>query len=148
MTEPSRDFRRIAQKTAEAMLGVAMSQESVGDFHVALDRMFDAMTSSDRRQARAAFHIFNLSPLLYLEGKNFVGLDATKAERHLQRLGRSAIPPLRRLVRVLKTITAYAYYGGRATWSDIGYDGPWVGRIAIEKLPDPVLLSDATKDVR
>ena len=46
---------------------------------------------------------------------------------------------LRRLHLSLRMMTQLAWYADPAHWDECGYDGPWLGRVAVERGPPPDL---------
>jgi hypothetical protein len=71
--------------------------------------------------------------------RSFAALGDTEARRVLDALGRSPLAALRRLHLSLRMMTQLAWYSDAAHWSECGYDGPWIGRVAVEKGPPPDL---------
>ncbi len=72
-------------------------------------------------------------------GRPFWRLDDTRARRLLRGFARSWLKPLRRLHFVLKMMTQFAYFSAEESWATVGYDGPWLGRVAVETLAPPQL---------
>jgi hypothetical protein len=70
-------------------------------------------------------------------GGRFAALGDRKARAVLDSLGRSRLKPLRRLHQSLRMMTQLAWYLDPARWPECGYDGPWLGRVAIESGPPP-----------
>lgn len=130
---------RIVHALVRAALGPVDPPPEATAVAAAVGRMLDDMFPADRRLTRLAFHLLNLSPAVYLRGRNLTGLTNGDAVHHFERLSASRVPPLRRLARIGKTIAAYAYYGLPEAWPKIAYDGPWIGRVVVESLPEPEL---------
>lgn len=59
-------------------------------------------------------------------GQRFTHMDPDAQDRVLQALATSALYPRRLSFLCLKQIGAMAYYQHRATWTHLGYPGPWV----------------------
>jgi len=70
-------------------------------------------------------------------GRPFTGLPIARARRLLAALECSRVAKIRRLHRILKMLTQYAWFLGEETWEACGYDGPWIGRLDIEVRPGP-----------
>jgi hypothetical protein len=45
--------------------------------------------------------------------------------------------PLRAAYTAVKALCMLAYWTREAAWPAMGYDGPWVGRVAVEVSPVP-----------
>lgn len=70
--------------------------------------------------------------------RRFSNLDLAARREHLERWGASRWLPLRCAFAALKTLALLAYYGCEGAWPAMGYDGPWVGRVAVEVSPVPL----------
>ena len=66
-------------------------------------------------------------------------LSRTDARAFLERLRLSRLRALRYLFFCVKSLFAMAYYTRPATWPAIGYDGPYLGRVAVTRLSPPPL---------
>ena len=131
--------RRILKALAEAALGPVEPELGDTEFYSAFDAIVASLPERDRRLLAVLIQVLQISPVLFLRGRNFTGLSPAAREEHLRRLATSRWGVWRRSVSVLRTLVGYAYYGQSAAWSKIGYDGPWLGRIVVEALPDPEL---------
>jgi hypothetical protein len=131
--------RRRVLALARATLGELEPEADAAGTIAALEALLDLMVARDRRLALLALRLANLTPVFFGRGTSVRRMQPAAAEAHMNRLARSRLPGWRRLARIVKAMLAYAYYGRPAAWPALGYDGPWVGRVAIERLPDPVL---------
>ncbi len=61
-------------------------------------------------------------------------LSRADARAFLERLRLSRLRALRYLFFCVKSLFAMAYYTRPATWPAIGYDGPYLGRVAVTRL--------------
>lgn len=134
-----KDNSAIYLKLARAILGSVEPDPSACDFLVQFQRMLDDLDPKDRRDLAWGIRVLNASPFFYGRWANFLTLKTEAAEAHLRRLSRSRIAGFRRLVSVLKTMVVYSYYGQEKAWPQLEYDGPWLGRIDVERLADPQL---------
>ncbi len=69
-------------------------------------------------------------PLAGIWGR-FSGLDRGRQVQYLAGWHDHWLPQIRTAARALKLIFAPLYFSDPATWTAIGYDGPWIGRIDV-----------------
>jgi hypothetical protein len=85
---------------------------------------------------RALLALLEWAPLL--EGRRrFSRLDLGARRERIERWARSRLLPLRAAHAALKTLALLSYYARPGAWPAMGYDGPWVGRLAVEVEPVP-----------
>lgn len=98
-----------------------------------------ARQPKDRRRllALGALALDWLPVLRY--GRRFRGLDAPRAEATLRFLSCAPLAPLRRLHAALKLMLQFAWYLDPGAQAETDYDGPWLGRVAVEVAPPPDL---------
>jgi hypothetical protein len=108
-----------------------------------LAAMVQRLPRDQRRLLRAGQAVLDVLALARF-ARPFSRLDDRGARYLLRALARSPFPPLRRLHSVLKMMTQFAYFAGEATWTAIGYDGPWLGRIDVPSAPPPRLEERAS----
>ena len=103
-----------------------------------LARMTGALARRERRLLGAGMLVLDAarSPRV---GRTFARLDDASARRVLDSLGRSRLSALRRLHQSVRMMTQLAWYSDPAHWEECGYDGPWLGRVAVEAGPPPNL---------
>lgn len=142
MRHLDRDRAEMLVALAESILGPVEPEVVASGFLEAADDLVGRLLPRDRMQIRVLLTFLRVSPLLWFARRNFTGLDQRGRGRHLARLAGSRIGLFRRAFNVAKTIVTYCYWGRAASWSGIGYDGPWIGRVAVEKYADPELLRE------
>jgi hypothetical protein len=102
----------------------------------ALARMVSALAPRERRLLRLGILVLNAISLAAGRAP-FRALNDAKARLVLDSLGRSFLSPIRRLHQSLRMMTQLAWYADPAHWAECGYDGPWLGRVAVERGPPP-----------
>ncbi len=128
--------RRVLLQLAHGLLGPLVPPPEDTRFLEAVSASVARLPLADR----AAFHlliaIHEVLPL-FARSAPLSELPSTARDAWLQGLARARLAPLRRAAAVARTLVAFAYYGQEQAWPAIGYDGPWIGRIDVERLPDP-----------
>jgi hypothetical protein len=104
----------------------------------ALARMTRALAPRERRLLRLGVFFLDFRAF-FAGGRRFSALGDARAAALLDSLGRSRLGPVRRLHQSLRMMTQLAWYTDPAHWAECGYDGPWLGRVAIESGPPPAL---------
>jgi hypothetical protein len=103
-----------------------------------LARMTGALAARERRLLRLGLFVLDLRSLA--SGlATFRKLPDARARAVLDALGGSRIAALRRLHQSLRMMTQLAWYADPAHWAECGYDGPWLGRVDVERGPPPDL---------
>jgi hypothetical protein len=82
---------------------------------------------------------------LFRYGARFSTLDAARAESTLRFLAGAPLKPARRLVAALRPLLQFAWFADAEAQERIGYDGPWISRVAIE-VGRPAVLTPARGD--
>ena len=96
----------------------------------------------DKRELR--WLLFSIEQLPRLSFRpRFSELPLAERERQVSAMARSRIEIRRRGLRVLRNLIYYCIYGQSETWSEIGYGGPWIGRVAVEPAPAPALRPES-----
>jgi hypothetical protein len=103
-----------------------------------LRRMTAALAPRERRLLGIGTRVLDLRSLLRF-GRRFRNLGDDAARKALDSLGASRIAALRRLHQSVRMMTQLAWYTDPAHWAECGYDGPWLGRVAVECGPPPDL---------
>lgn len=104
-----------------------------------LERMTAALAPRERRLLGLGLSVLDLRSRLRFF-RRFSRLGDAEARRVLDALGESKLAALRRLHQSLRMMTQLAWYADPAHWDECGYDGPWLGRIAVEAGPPPDLV--------
>jgi hypothetical protein len=100
--------------------------------------MTSALAPRERRLLGLGMRVLDLLSWTRF-GRRFARLDDAAARKVLDGLGASRVAPLRRLHQSLRMMTQLAWYSDEAHWADCGYDGPWLGRVPVERGPPPDL---------
>lgn len=108
----------------------------------ALDRMLDRLPAPERGRMRWLLWAIDRAPWLSLwRGpgwwRRFERLDLARRRLMLERWRGSRLAALRAAAGALKSVAMLAYYSRPAAWDLAGYDGPWLGRVAVEVAPVP-----------
>ena len=121
---------------AETVAGAAAGPD-VAD---AIDPFVRRMPDGDRRLLGALLlGIEYGAPAALVRLRRFSELDPSRRETWLRSWADSAIPLRRQGAAALKALGALAWYGREAAWADVGYDGPWLGRVDVPVHPAPEL---------
>ncbi|MBW3553958.1 MAG: GMC family oxidoreductase N-terminal domain-containing protein [Gemmatimonadetes bacterium] len=120
--------RRIFTAVAEAVAGAAAGP-AVAD---AIDPLIRRMPGADRRLLGALLVGLEYgSPSALIRLKCFSDLAPPQREAWLRSWADSALPLRRQGAAALKALGALAYYGREEAWAEVGYDGPWLGRVEV-----------------
>jgi hypothetical protein len=134
---------------AERLLGVAglvgTAPEQV-DVGRNVDALVAPLDADLRSQLRSALRVFEHGTYLFdLRRKRFTGLAPEQQEQYLAGWMNSTLGVRRTVFRVLKALVSAGFYQEPRSWPAVGYDGPWLGRIAVDPrgaAEDPVPLDD------
>jgi hypothetical protein len=130
---------RTLVRASSAFVGAGTpSAAELASLEAELARMTGALDPRERRLLGLGTSFVDLVARLRF-GRRFSRLDDGPARRILDGLGTSRVALLRRLHLSLRMMTQLAWYSDPAHWDECGYDGPWVGRIAVERGPPPDL---------
>ncbi|HUG39295.1 MAG TPA: GMC family oxidoreductase N-terminal domain-containing protein [Longimicrobiales bacterium] len=128
--------RRIFTAVAETVAGAAAGP-GVAD---AIDPFVRRMPASDRRLLGALLAgLEYAAPAALARLRRFSDLDPARREAWLRSWAASAVPLRRQGAAALRALGALAYYGREEAWADVGYDGPWLGRVDIPVHDAPAL---------
>ncbi len=86
-----------------------------------------SLPSRERWLCRGLFRTLEWETLV-THGHRFTHLTPEAQDEVLRGLATSILYPRRLVFAALKQIGAMGYYQHRATWTHLGYPGPWVGR--------------------
>ena len=128
--------RRILAAVIETIVG-AEPREDATDAAAAL---VSRLRAADRHLL--SLLLFGLeygAPLFTRRPRRFTGLDRDARESYLRGWVDSRFASRRQGIAGLKALAMLAHYGGAAAWADVGYDGPWLGRVHVPVLPPPDL---------
>jgi hypothetical protein len=125
----------VFQAVARAILGL---EDDAFDVAAEVDRLVVRMDRRVRRDIRWILRIFEHGTHLFdLKGPRFTRLDRDDQEDYLRGWMMSSLGARRLVFRGLKLLASLGYYGSEATWSRIGYAGPWLGRVEAAPLREP-----------
>lgn len=133
----------VVTQAAVRILGLPEdTQNDVGGF---IDGLLYELPPTSQRQARLMLrvvehgtHLFDLKP------KRFTRLSPADQDAYLRGWMESSLGARRVIFRALKTLAALGYYAQPDAWPAIGYDGPWLGRVAADsevEHEEPVALA-------
>jgi hypothetical protein len=91
-----------------------------------IDEELWSMAPDVRDEARRAIAVLEYWPLLSGRGARLTRLSPTERVEALTSAMARAPRPVARAATTLKQLCHLFYYASDATWSAIGYDGPWV----------------------
>jgi len=121
---------------AERLLGVAGllgSDPEQVDVGRNVDALVASLDADLRSQLRSALRVFEHGTYLFdLRRKRFTGLAPEQQQQYLAGWMNSTLGIRRTVFRVLKALVAAGFYQDPRTWPAVGYDGPWLGRIAVD----------------
>ncbi len=125
----SRKEFAVVTRAAVRILGLPDDRgDEIGGF---IDALLADLPSTTQSQARLMLrvvehgtHLFDLKP------KRFTRLSPAEQDTYLRGWMESSLGARRIVFRALKTLAALGYYAQPSAWGPIGYDGPWLGRIA------------------
>ena len=120
--------RRTFIAIAETVAGAAAGPD-VAD---AIDPFIRRMPRSDRRLLGVLLATMeHAAPAALLRLRRFSDLDPVRRESWIRSWADSAIPLRRQAAAALKALGALAFYGREEAWPEVGYDGPWLGRVEV-----------------
>lgn len=103
------------------------ARESLGGF---IDGLLADLPPTSQTQARLMLrvvehgtHLFDLKP------RRFTRLTPQEQDAYLRGWMDSTLGARRVIFRALKTLAALGYYAQPPSFAEIGYDGPWLGRV-------------------
>lgn len=133
-------IRALARASAAFVGAATVSGAERANLEATLRRMIGALAQRERLLLRSGLIVLDTLSLARF-ARTFSRLDDAAARRLLDALRRAPLASLRRLHQSVRMMTQLAWYSDAVHWDDCGYDGPWLGRVAIERGPDPDLGS-------
>ena len=134
---------RVFTAVAEAVTDRELTAEVAGSAAPFLERMPPA----DRRLLSAALRLIEYTgPAGTGRLGRFSRLEREARTEVLRRWADSPLPEQRQAITALRTLAGFAVYGREETWAEVGYDGPWLGRLPVEVLPAPDLSAEAVAE--
>ena len=104
----------------------------------AIDRALANLPADERLGARYLLWVVRWMPLIVGPRRGRLDkLARDDARAFLERLRLSKWHLLRYLFFCLKSIISLAYFAQPSTWPAIGYDGPYLGRVAVTRIKPP-----------
>lgn len=135
--ELSRNHRRIFDAVAEAMVGEPLGGTTAGT----AERLIQGLAPADRRLLPLLLRLFEYgAPAFTARPRRFSELSLERRQACLKTWLESRIPLRRQAASALKALVMLAHYGREEAWPEVGYDGPWLGRVAVAVLPAPDLM--------
>lgn len=118
----------VVTQAAVRILGLPdEAREGLGGF---IDGLLADLPPTSQNQARLMLrvvehgtHLFDLKP------RRFTRLAPAEQDAYLRGWMESTLGARRVIFRALKTLAALGYYAQTQSFADVGYDGPWLGRI-------------------
>lgn len=119
-----------------AAAAAALGVEDFGEEALrAADRIARWLPSGRRRMLGVFLALLEFGgPGLRRRRARFSNLPRAEAADLLADWLEARQPSLRRGVAGLKALAGLAYYGDESSWAEIGYDGPWLGRLDVDVL--------------
>jgi choline dehydrogenase-like flavoprotein len=127
--------RRVFRAVAAAVCGVPVD----GEVCDAAAPFLSALAPADRRAVGALLAALEVAPLVSRRPRLFSALPRERAEALLRDWSESPVPQQRQGAAAIRALALLAHYGRESAWSDLGYDGPWLGRREVRVLPGPAL---------
>jgi hypothetical protein len=123
----------VVNAAASEILGLEAEEVQKVDVGVFVDRFIADFDRDVRRQVRLMLRVFEHGTHVFdLKRVGFTGLSPAERSRYVDGWMDSTIGARRVVFRALKALCALGYYSQAQSWSGVGYDGPWLGRIPIE----------------
>jgi hypothetical protein len=119
----------VVTQAAVRILGLPdEAREGIGGF---IDGLLADLPPTSQGQARLMLrvvehgtHLFDLKP------RRFTRLAPAEQDAYLRGWMESTLGARRVIFRALKTLAALGYYAQTTSFAAVGYDGPWLGRVA------------------
>jgi hypothetical protein len=131
----------IVTQAAVRILGLPDdAREEIGGF---IDGLLADLPPTSQGQARLMLRVVEHGTHLFdLKARRFTRLTPAEQDAYLRGWMESTLGARRVIFRALKTMAALGYYAQPSSFAAVGYDGPWLGRIAVEAGPPPDLGSE------
>jgi hypothetical protein len=108
----------------------------------AVSAVLATLPRDERAGARALFFLLRFLPIVLGPRRGRLERLATgDARAFLERLRLSRLRALRYIFFCAKSIFALAYFSRPSVWPSIGYDGPYLGRVAVTRIAPPRFAS-------
>jgi hypothetical protein len=128
---------------AARILGVPGLQAG-GSVDVAanLDRLVVTWDADIKRQLRLALRVVEHGTVLFdLQRKRFTKLSEEQQDRYLDGWAASTLGARRVAFLGMKALVSMGYYASQ--WEDLGYSGPWLGRVEVAPRLQPESMKSA-----
>ncbi|MEB2284353.1 MAG: hypothetical protein B6D46_04640 [Polyangiaceae bacterium UTPRO1] len=103
------------------------ARESLGG---SIDGLLVDLPPTSQSQARLMLRVVEHGTILFdLKPRRFTRLTPVEQDAYLRGWMESTLGARRVIFRALKALAALGYYAQTASFAEIGYDGPWIGRI-------------------
>ncbi len=124
----SRKEYAVVTRAAVCILGLPdEAREGIGTF---IDRLLADLPPTSQGQVRLMLRVVEHGTHLFdLKGRRFTRLTPVEQDAYLEGWMQSSLGARRIIFRALKTLAALGYYAQSEAWADVGYDGPWIGRV-------------------
>jgi hypothetical protein len=100
------------------------------DVAARVDALVVEWDADAQSQLRTMLRVFEHGTYLFdLQRKRFTRLKPSQQDDYVAGWMNSTLGARRIVFRALKALTAAGFYQDQRTWSPLGYDGPWLGRI-------------------
>jgi len=140
----SREYA-IMNTVAERLLG---TEKAIGagpgqiDVGANVDSVVADWDVEAQGQLRTMLRVFEHGTYLFdLRRERFTRLASTKQDEYLAGWMNSTLGVRRLVFRALKLLVATGFYSEPRAWTQIGYEGPWLGRIeaSVRLSPEPAV---------
>ena len=122
----------VEKRIFTAVVAAAVGEPAGDDVAEAVAPFLGHLSRVDRLRLRALLLGLEYgAPLFRLRPGRFTSLPPAEREAYLASWARSRLAPRRQGAAVLRALASLAYYGRDAAWPDVGYDGPWLGRVEV-----------------
>lgn len=122
----------VEKRIFTAVVAAAVGEPAGDDVADAAAPFLAYLSRVDRLRLRALLLGLEYgAPLFRLRPGRFTSLSPAEREAYLASWARSRLAPRRQGAAVLRALASLAYYGRDAAWPDVGYDGPWLGRVEV-----------------
>jgi len=115
------------------------------DVAARVDGIVATWDAESRAQLRTMLRVFEHGTYLFdLQRKRFTRLAVTAQDEYLGGWMNSTLGARRIVFRALKALATTGFYSDPRAWRRLGYDGPWLGRVAATVRVDPEPLAPIT----
>jgi hypothetical protein len=119
----------VVTKAAVRILGLPDdARDELGTF---IDGLLADLPPTSQGQARLMLRVVEHGTHLFdLKARRFTRLAPADQDTYLRGWMESTLGARRVIFRALKTLAALGYYAQTTSFEAVGYDGPWLGRVA------------------